>query len=105
MLLITDSQKCALAIAIVDRKGNPASVDGVPAWSSSDATLLTVEAGADGLSAVVTAVGPLGTAQVNVTADADLGGGVKPIAGVLDVQVVGGEAASVNISAGTPEEQ
>jgi len=105
MLLLTDSQKCALAITIVDKKGNAAKVDGVPSWSSSDESVATVTAAEDGLSASVVAAGPLGTAQINVTADADLGEGVKPIAGVLEVQVVGGETASVAISAGTPEEQ
>jgi hypothetical protein len=43
--------------------------------------------------------------QISVTADADLGAGVTPIAGTLDIEVVGDQAVSVGIVAGTPAEQ
>ena len=56
----------------------------------------------DGLSASVAGGSP-GTAQIRVNVDADLGDGVRLITGVLDVQVVGGEVAVVDILAGTPE--
>ena len=103
-LVLTDSQQCDLSIQPVDKKGRPAPVDGVPVWGSSDDTVLTVQAGADGLTATIVAGNP-GTAQVNVTADADLGAGNVPISGVLDVEVTAGAAVSVAISAGTPTEQ
>jgi hypothetical protein len=105
MIVITATQQVALSISVADRRGNPARVDGTPAWSTSDATILTVEPAADGMSAVAKAVGAVGTAQVNVTADADLGEGITPLAGVLDVEVLAGQAVAVNIAAGTPEEQ
>lgn len=105
MLLMTDSQQADLSIQPVDRKGNPAPVEGV-SWSSSDDTIVTVTVDAtDPTKAVVKAVGPLGSAQVNVTADARIGEGTVDIAGVLDVTIVAGEAVSVQISAGTPTEQ
>lgn len=104
-LKLQDDQKVSLQIAIVDAKGNPAVVDGTPIWSSSNEAILTVVAAADGMSAVATAVGPLGPSQIAVTADADLGAGVKPILGTQDVDVVAGEAVSVGITAGTPEPQ
>jgi hypothetical protein len=104
MLVLTDTQKCTLTITVVDAKGHPAQIDGVPAWSSSNEATASVNVSADGLSATVVAGDP-GTAQINVTADADLGAGVKPIAGTLDVEVIAGEAAAVAISTGTPEEQ
>jgi hypothetical protein len=53
MIVLTATQQVQLSIAVVDRKGNPARVDGVPAWSVSDAAVLTVEPAADGLSALV----------------------------------------------------
>jgi hypothetical protein len=56
----------------------------------------------DGLSAQIDAVGPLGNFQVTVTVDADLGEGVKPLIGILDVEVVASEAVVVNFQAGTP---
>jgi alkylation response protein AidB-like acyl-CoA dehydrogenase len=101
-LILTDEQKVALAVAFTDRMGNPASVEGSPVWASSD-PCVEVTAAADGLSAVATTTGPLGTAQVSVSADADLGEGVKSIVGTLDIEVVAAEAANVGISAGAPE--
>lgn len=101
-LILTDEQKVALAVAFTDKMGNPASVEGAPAWASSD-PCVEVTAAADGFSAVATTTGPLGTAQVSVTADADLGEGVVPIVGTLDIQVVAAMAANVGITAGAPE--
>jgi hypothetical protein len=105
MLQLTDIQKCTLSVAFVDAKGNAAPVDGVPAWTVSDGTVLGIEPAADGMLAVITSQGPLGTCQVNVSADADLGAGVTTITGVLDVTVVASQATTVNIATGTPENQ
>jgi len=88
----------------VDAKGNPAPVDGAPAWGSSDPTVATVTPAADGLSAMVAAVGPLGKTQISVNADADLGEGFESIAGTLEIEVVAGKAVSLSIKTGTPEE-
>jgi hypothetical protein len=101
-LTLTDIQMVSLAIAPVSAAGNPAEVQSV-VWASSDESILTVVASEDGLSAVATTVGPLGTAQVTVTADADLGEGVVPLTGILDVVVVGSQAATLGVVAGTPE--
>lgn len=109
MIQITDTQKVTLSIQPVDAKGNPALVDGAPAWNSSDPSIITVAPSADGLSAVASAAGPLtaegASVQVSVTVDADLGEGTKEISGTLDVTVVAGAAVSVAINAGAPEEQ
>lgn len=59
----------------------------------------------DGLSAEVAAVGPLGTAKVSVTADADLGSGTKAIFGELDITVTQGEAVGFTIALSDPVEQ
>lgn len=80
-----------------DRHGNPAPVDGVPVWSVSDDSLLTVTPSEDGLRATVQAVGPVGTGQVVVKADADLGEGFKEIIGTADVDIVAGEATELAI--------
>lgn len=76
---------CVLAFA--DSKGNPAAVDGVPVWTSSDETVLQILVEADGMSATVATVAP-GTARITVQADADLGAGVLPITGVSEDVVV-----------------
>lgn len=106
MLTLTDTQQCTLGpIAAVDGRGNPAPIDGVPTWVSSDPTILTVEPSADGLSALVKSVGPLGNAQVTVTADADMGAGTVSITGLQDVTVIAGQAVVVTVPAGVPVEQ
>lgn len=106
MITITDNQQFEVTISPVDAKGNPAPIEGAPVWSVSDPALLTVTAlEPDGLTALVVAVGPLGAAQVLVSADADLGEGVTTIGGLLDVDIVAGQAVSLEIVAGVPSEQ
>jgi len=102
-LILTDEQQVSLAIEPKTAAGNPARVDGVPTWQSSDPAIIDVVVAADGLSAVAKTVGPLGTAQVSVTADADLGEGIRAITGTLDIEVKAAEAVSLGIVAGTPE--
>ena len=100
---ITDVQKVVGSIAPQDAAGNPAPVDGVPVWESSDTSIVTVTAAPDGMSAVVEAVGPLGTAQVSVSADADTGEGVVTITALADIEVLASQATAVGISFGVPE--
>lgn len=104
MLQLTDTQQCDVSVKALNRKGNPAPVQN-PVWSSSDSTVATVTQDAvDGLKAKVVA-GAAGTTQINVSADADMGDGVKPISAVLDVTVVGGQAVTFAVTTGTPTEQ
>lgn len=112
-LTLRDDQKATLSIAPVDAKGKPAALDGVPVWAGSDDTVFTVVAAADGLSAVLVAVAPNANdatgapvpARVVVTADADLGSGVTPLTGTLDVVVTGGQATTLTINAAPPASQ
>ena len=103
MLTLTDIQKCALTVAFQTAAGNPAKVDGAPQWSVSDEALLELQVAEDGMSATVTAKGPLGIGQVLLKADADLGEGVKEITGLLDVEVIASEATVAIVAAGAPE--
>ncbi len=104
--ILTATQKLVgCAIDPRDSKGNPAPVDGVPQWATSDPAVVTVTPSADGLSADVVAVG-LGTAQVSVVADADLDAGeTRELTGTLDVQVKAAEAVTLGITTPTPVEQ
>jgi hypothetical protein len=97
------TQQVHLGVLVLDKRKNPAAVQD-PAWSSSDDGIVTVAPGPDGLSAVASAAGPTGSATVTWTADGDLGDGVRPLEGRIDIEVVAGDAAVVNISAGTPTE-
>lgn len=86
---IKDNQKFTASIAPVDAKGNPATDAGPFTWSG-DATLITVTPAADGLSADVAAVGPLGSTQLSVT-DGTL-------TGTLQIDIVGGAVTALNIN-------
>lgn len=95
--ITTDDFFPNVALAITDAKGRAAPVDGVPVWASSDETVLSVVAAADGMSAIVSSVGA-GTARISVSADADLGAGVVEITGVSeDVNVTNGNVASLMV--------
>lgn len=104
MFILRATQNVGLSVVATDRKGNPASVQN-PTWSSSDTAVATVSSSADGLSALVSAVGPLGECTITLVADADLGDGVSEVEGTFDLEVKAGDAAVFAISAGTPEEQ
>lgn len=101
MFVIKASQKVQLSVSFTDKYGNPAAVDGTPEWVSSNVDLAAVEVAADGLSCWVVPVGPIGQVQVSVSADADLGAGVKPVIGVQEFDVVAGDAAVVQLNVGT----
>lgn len=104
MLQLTNTQQCALSVQGVDKKGNPAQLDSV-VFTSSDNSVATVTSDpSDPNKALVKAVAA-GTAQINVTADADLGDGVTELTGTLDLTVVAGQAVGFVINTGTPEEQ
>lgn len=103
MLRLTDEQKATATIRPKTAAGNPATIDGTPAWSVSNPDVLDLVVSEDGMTATITAKGPLGTSQVSVTADADLGDGVRALTGTDDVEVVAAEAATIGIEFGTPE--
>lgn len=103
-LILTDEQKVSLAVSFKTAAGNPAVVDGVPVWATSDPAIVSLVVAADGMSAVATTVGPLGTAQVSVTADADLDvDETREVTATIDIEVRAAEATTVGITAGAPE--
>jgi hypothetical protein len=97
---IKDNQEFDVALSFQDAAGNAASVQGAPTWTVDNTAALTVTPSDDGLSAVVSAVGPTGTGQVSVSADADLGEGTTTITGVLDVEVIAGDATLIVLNPG-----
>ena len=101
-MILTDAQKVNLTVTFQDAAGNAATVDGVPAWTSSDPTIITLTVAADGLSADAITTGTLGTSQVSVAADADMGSGVTTITGVLDIEVQAAAAVTALVAAGAP---
>lgn len=108
LLLMADlgcTQQFRVSCLFQDRKGNPAQVQGVPEWLTDNSELLALFPAADGMSCLVRAVGPMGTARITLSADADLGTGVRPLIGTLEINITGGSATVVRLEAGAPEEQ
>ena len=102
-LILVDTQLVRFTISGADAANQPAPVEGVTVISSNP-DVLTVEPDTvvvGGFIAVTT--GLLGTAQLQATADARVGEGESLITGLLDVEVVPGEAVQLAINAGVPE--
>lgn len=89
---VKDTEKSVATLVATDDAGNPGTLDVVPAWTSSDTTIATIVPAEDGMSAEVSAVGPVGTADITVTA------------GLLSVtdqfNVAGGAATKLSITWG-----
>lgn len=102
---MTDTQQVSVSPKFLDKKGNPAQVDGPPEWLTDNSDVLALEPATDGLSCLVKAVGALGTGTVTVRADADLGTGVVPLIGTLEIEITGSMAMQVALTPGTPTEQ
>lgn len=102
---LTDSQQVTLSVAFTDKRGQPAPIDGLPSWGVDNSDVLAITPAADGMSALVAAVGPLGSGMVSVTADSAPGDPVVTFAGTLQIDVTAGPATVANITPGTPEEQ
>ncbi len=100
-LTIKDNQKVLLSLQFVDTRGNPTNPPSTPVWSSSDATILSVEPAPDGLSCWAVAAGKLGNAQI--TAATVIGGNTLTAVGSL--QVLAGDAVQEILSAGAPVTQ
>lgn len=103
---ITTTQQVTGTLQPVDAKGKPASVEvGTVRFSSSDQSVFTVEQDpTNELSVKVVAVGP-GTAQLDYSADADLGEGIKTIEGFTAIEVLPASAVGFGLAFGAPEEQ
>jgi hypothetical protein len=104
-LTMTSSQETTCTIKAVDKKGNPARIDGVPEWLTDNSEVLVIEPSGDGLTCKVSAVGMVGVANVQVTADADTGAGVRPVIGTLEVSITAGPAERIDVEAAEPSEQ
>lgn len=106
---LINTQKVGVTAAPVTSAGAPATIQpGSAVWASSDPSVATVEQDpSNELSAVVKAVaGAKGATQIKITADADLGEGVRSIEASGAIEVVVPEAAGfAPLTFGAPQEQ
>jgi hypothetical protein len=107
---LTATQNVQVVVSgAVDKKGNPAALDGAPVFASADpaiCTFTTDPSDPSGMTGLLSATGPLATAAaVSITADADLGAGVVSIVENGLVEITAGQAAGFTVAVGTPVEQ
>lgn len=85
---------------VVDAGGNPALVDGDLKWSvKGDLSLGDLQVAADFKSAKFVRNGGVGLVTVQVSADADLGPGEALIMAEVDLDCLGGVAATIKLNA------
>jgi hypothetical protein len=91
---------------IKDRKGNPATLDGAPVWSTDNSDIVTLQPADDGLSCKVSAVGAFGDATIFVHGDGRQGPDVKDVVGSAIAHVkLPGDAVDITLVPGTPTKQ
>jgi hypothetical protein len=103
MITINETQKVLLTAEPLSAKGNPAPIDGAVVWSVVSGSEFITITPVDNLTAYATAIGPVGIAIAQATADSDLGAGTIFISNTIEVEVIGGQAVTLNIIPGTPE--
>lgn len=103
-MMLKASQKLPISVAFKDKFQNDAKVDGAPQWAVDNGALGSLEVAEDGLSAVFTPAGPLGDCQVQCSADADLGEGVKSIVGSLAISILPADASEVDLIPGEAQD-
>lgn len=104
--VLTNTQKVRVELEpFTNRLGGPAAVDGAPAWSTDDASLVALNVDADGMGAWVETIGPTGSCNVTATADVDLGDGFKPLEFTDQFVVDPAEAAAGGFRIGEPVER
>ena len=96
------TQKVPLIVKVSDKKGNPAQVDGEIAFSVDNAEVAEI-VDQDGVKFLVPKA--LGAIVVSADADGDLGEGVKPLHFEAAVNVIGGDAETLELQFGTPVDQ
>jgi hypothetical protein len=101
LITITNEQKILVTLAPSTASGKQATLDGAPVWevSGGDAT---IEPSEDGLSCTLIS-GEVGNSQITVTADADLGEGVRSLTDTIDLAVVSAEASTLGLVVGVAE--
>ena len=106
MATLTVAQFVGAELVAVDRKGNPASVEaGTVVITSSDEAVFTIERDPDNEMKFKIVSSGVGVAQLDYVADADLGDGVRTIAGFTAVEVQLEQAVGFGITLGEPQDK
>ena len=102
MQLPDDKMLASVSVKWMDVKGNEAPVQSVR-WGTDRPDLLVITENGNG-SVSISPLGPLGTAQVSATADADLGDGVVEVVALGSIEVIAGQAVAGTLDFGAPSD-
>jgi hypothetical protein len=69
-------------------------------WGTTDEAIVALNPSDDGMSCTVVSAGAMGTAQITVRLDADVGDGVQELTGMALVDVTAGQASTIAILLG-----
>lgn len=97
---LTADQQVVLSITGEDKYGNTVPITGDVVWQSSDESVVQVSSSSPEQATAV-AVGPVGTAAVTVTNDANRDG-TGDFMGSIAIDVVAGTIAEINVTAAEP---
>jgi hypothetical protein len=97
MFRLGDTKRCYVRFTGISGAGNEAPLEGVVLGSSNPDLMV---AGQDDVGLYFEAVGPLGTAQLQIQADAAPGADVAMIYGTEDIEIVPSQAVSVRAQFG-----
>ena len=98
-VLHSNNKSVGASLVFKDSSGNVVPPAGIPAWSLSADGIVAMTVAADGMSATFSPVA-VGTATVSVVAEGDTVPGVNTIHGTGDIQVLGAEASTVELTFG-----
>lgn len=109
MVSMSYSQKVSVQISPVDSLGNPATVEpGSVNVVSSDESVAMINRDTENelnFEIIGNNAGRVGVAQINISADADLGEGIVTIEGFIGVEITPKQAVGLGLVVGEPIEQ
>ncbi|MFM7013145.1 MAG: hypothetical protein ACKO0Z_28075 [Betaproteobacteria bacterium] len=81
-----------ISVVAKDAYGNVAKLDGALQWENTNPEVAAMTVAEDGMSAVIDFSDLAGTTQINFKGDADMGEGVIEVTGLVDFEVLPGNA-------------
>jgi len=98
-VLHSNNKGVTASLVAKDSSGNVVALPSIPAWTTSADGIVLMTVAGDGMSATFAPVA-VGTVSVSVVAEGDTTPGVDTIHASGDIQVLGAEAATVDLTFG-----
>jgi hypothetical protein len=98
---LRDDQQVELTVEALDAEDNPAAA--TTTFASSDESIVSLRDNGDGTAVATASPGAAGLGTATVTATVTQTSSGDTLEGTFDIEVVAGDAVTVNVVAGTPE--